>query len=87
MYVIPHISDYIVIHVIVKGYVFEFIGLGRTKNRIVLCEWCLDWFEFVAIEKNLITHENVMNKVQWEGIKICVVFGGTRILSQGIGSL
>ena len=36
MSVHPHISDEIVMRVLVKGSVFEFIGLGRTNNGIVL---------------------------------------------------
>ena len=27
-------------------------------------------------------HENVMKKVQWDGIKLCAIFGGTIIFSQ-----
>ena len=37
-YVRPHILDDVVMHVVVKGYVFEFIGLGSMNNWIVLCE-------------------------------------------------
>ena len=45
----PHISDDIVLHVVVNGDLFELIGLGRTKNGILLCELRQDWFEFVAM--------------------------------------
>ena len=38
------------------------------------------WSEFVVMYKTLISHVNVMKKVQWEGIKLCAIFGGTRIL-------
>ena len=34
----PRIFDDVVIHEVVKGDVFEFIGRGRTKNWMVLCE-------------------------------------------------
>ena len=34
----PRISNYIVMHVVVKGDVFEFIGRVITKNGILLCE-------------------------------------------------
>ena len=36
-FVHPQISYDVVIHSVVKGGVFEFIGRGRTKNRIVFC--------------------------------------------------
>ena len=44
MSVHPSISDVVVIHVLFKGGVFEFIGSRRTKNRMVLCETHPDWF-------------------------------------------
>ena len=37
-YLLPHISDDAVMHVVVKGDVFEFTGCGLTNNGIVLCE-------------------------------------------------
>ena len=40
----PRISDDVVIHVLVKGDIFYFIGCGRTENWIVLCESHQDWF-------------------------------------------
>ena len=73
--VIPLILDDVVMHVVVKGGVFEFIGLGRKKNWIVLCELRQDWFDFVAMYKTLMTDENAMKKVQWEGIELCEIFG------------
>ena len=82
----PHILDYIVMHEVVKGGVFEFIGLGRKKNWIVLCELRQDWFDFVAMYKTLMTDENAMKKVRWEGIKLCEIFGGARIFSRESGS-
>ena len=36
--VCPHIFDEAIIHEVVKGDVFEFIGRGLTKNCMVLCE-------------------------------------------------
>ena len=40
----PHIFDDAVIHKLVKGDVFKFVGLGRMKNWIVFCESREDWF-------------------------------------------
>ena len=37
-YVRPHILDDVVMHVAVKGDLFEIVGLGRMNNWIVLCE-------------------------------------------------
>ena len=31
-------------------------------------------------------YANVMKKVLWEGIKLCAIFGGTRLFSRAIGS-
>ena len=42
--VCPRILDDIVMHVLVKGDVFEFIVRGLTKNSIVLCESFQEWF-------------------------------------------
>ena len=39
----------VVMNIVAKGGVFEFIGLRRTKNGIVLFESYQDWFEFFAI--------------------------------------
>ena len=36
----PHISDDIVMHVVVKGKVFEFIGRGIMENGILLINFC-----------------------------------------------
>ena len=38
------ILDDVVMHEVVKGGVFEFIGFVRMKNWIVLCEFRHDWF-------------------------------------------
>ena len=43
-YVLPHIFDVVVMHVLVKEYVFGFIGRRCTKNWIVLCDSHQDWF-------------------------------------------
>ena len=47
--VCPHVYDDIVMHVIVRGDVFEFICCGRTKNGIMFCESFQDWFDIVAM--------------------------------------
>ena len=39
VYVHPHIYDVVVMYVVVKGGVFEFIGRRHTKNWMVLCDW------------------------------------------------
>ena len=49
MSVLPHILDDIVMHVIAKGDIFQFIGHGYTNTGIVLCESRQYWFEFVAM--------------------------------------
>ena len=36
--VFPHILYDSIMHVVVKGDAFEFIGLGRKNNGIVLCD-------------------------------------------------
>ena len=69
-----HGSDDVVIHAIVKGNLFNFIGLGGMKNRIVLCELRQDWFGFFAVYQTLIPHVNFMKKIRWEGIKLCEMF-------------
>ena len=71
--VCPHISDDVVMHVVVKGEVFEFIRLRRTKNSIVLCESRQDWFEFVVMYKTRMPHANFLKKLQWEGIQLCEI--------------
>ena len=47
--VCPHISDDVSMHVVVKGGIFEFIGLGRTKNRIMMCELRQYWFHNILM--------------------------------------
>ena len=54
----PCISDDVTMHEVVKGDAFKFLGLGRTKNWIVLCESRQDWVEFVAMYKTCMTHAN-----------------------------
>ena len=51
-YVPPHVSYDAVLRVLVKGGVINFIGIGETKNYIVLCELCLEWFDVVAMYKS-----------------------------------
>ena len=38
VYVLPCVFDDAVMHEAVKGIIFDFIGLGHTKNCILLCE-------------------------------------------------
>ena len=40
----PNMIDNVIMHEVVKGDVFEFIGIGSTKNWVVLCESRQDWF-------------------------------------------
>ena len=84
-YVRPCIFDDVIMHEVFKGGVFQFIGVGRTKYGIVLCESPQDWFEVVVIYKTLMTHANFIKKVQWEGIEQCEIFGGTRLFSPQSG--
>ena len=42
-YVFPHIFDVLIIRVVVKGIIFEFIGRRRTNNWMVLCESHQEW--------------------------------------------
>ena len=42
VYFLPHISDGVVMHAIVKGGIFEFICCVHTKNGIVFCEFHQD---------------------------------------------
>ena len=66
--VCPHVSDDVVMHVIFKEDVFEFICCGRTKNRIVFCESLQDWFKFIAVFKPWVPCVNLTKKVRWGGI-------------------
>ena len=45
----------------------------------MFCESRQDWFGFIVMYKSKIPCVNVMNKIQWEGIKQCVIFGRTSI--------
>ena len=49
VYVRQHVSDDVVMYVIVKGDLNEFICCGRTTNGIVFCESRQDWFEFFVM--------------------------------------
>ena len=42
--VLPRIFDDIIMHEVFKGDVFYFVGIGHTKNYIVLCELRQDWY-------------------------------------------
>ena len=79
-YVRPHISDVVIMYVLVKGDVFKFIVRIRTKKWMVLCDSHQDWFYFVAMHKTRIPHANVMKKFRWERIQLCDFFAGTRLL-------
>ena len=72
-------------HVLVKGEVLEFIGLGNINTSIVLCELRQDCSYFVMMVKTRMPHANVMKKVQWEEIQLCAIFGGTIIFSRASG--
>ena len=50
--VCPHISDDVVMNVVVKGDVFKFIGHICTKNVIVLFDSCQYWFDSLVMYKN-----------------------------------
>ena len=84
--VCPFIPYNIVMYVVVKGDVFEFILLGSKNNGIVLCDLRQEWFDIVAMYKTRIPNANAMKKVRWEGIKLCEIFGGARIFSRESGS-
>ena len=44
--------------------------MSRAKTGLV----------FFSMLKTRMPHSNIMNKVQWEGIEMCEMFGGTRLL-------
>ena len=69
----PRISYDIIIQLVVEGGVLEFIELGKNKNYIVLRESRQYWFEVVVMYKTQVPRVNDMKKVQWEGIKLCVM--------------
>ena len=75
MSVRPYVSDDFVMHAVFKGGALEFIGLGGTKNWIVLFESLQDWFEVVIMYYTWMPSFNGMNKVRWEIIKLCAIFG------------
>ena len=77
----PSKFEYVVVHEVVKGDLFEFLGLGCTNNWILLCELHQDWFYFIAIYKTCMSNENVMKKVRWNGIQLCAIFVGTGLFS------
>ena len=54
--VLPQIFDVFIIIVVFKGYVFEVIGSGRTKN----CIPHKYWFQLVAMYKTRMPYINVM---------------------------
>ena len=77
--VLPCIYDGIVMHVIAKVGVFDFVWLGRTSNWIIICELREDWFDFIVVYYYQIPCVNVMNNIWWVGIKQCVIFGKTSL--------
>ena len=82
----PHIFYVVIMCVFVKGGIFEFIGHRCTKNWMMFCDSHQDWFYFVAMYNTQIPHVNLTKKFRWEGIKLCAIFGGTRLFSQESGS-
>ena len=62
------IYDDVVMNVVVKGDVFEFICRQHTKTEIVFCVSCQDWFEFIVIYKAQMQRVNITKKIRWEGI-------------------
>ena len=64
----PRVSYDGVIHLIVKGGIFEFICHGRTKNGILFCESLQNWCECIEIYNTQMPLVNVTKKLQWEGI-------------------
>ena len=77
--VCPHIVDDVIMHEVVKGGLYELIGIGHTKNLVLLCELHQYLFEFVAMYKIRVLHVKFMKEVRWEGIQLCENFGVTRI--------
>ena len=82
----PRIFDDVVILEVVKGGVFSFIGRGRTKGWMLLCESNQYWFQFFSMLKTRMPHSNIMKKFQCEVIQLCEIFGGTIISSWASGS-
>ena len=70
----PLIFDVVVMRVVVKGDVFEFIGHRLTNNWMVFYESHQDWFYFVAMYTTHMPHINVMKKLRWERIQMCELF-------------
>ena len=62
-FVRPHISDDVLTNEVVKGDVFEFVGLGHKRNWILLCDSQYDWFYFVVMYKIHMPHANDTKKV------------------------
>ena len=73
----PHKFDVVVMSLVVKGEVFQFIGRGLTKNYMVFCELHQDQFYCVAMYKTRMLYINVMNNFKWEEIQLCPIFVGT----------
>ena len=84
--VCPRISDDVVMHVVVKGGVFEFIGLVVTKNGVVLCVSIQDYFDFFAMYKTRMPYSNIMKKFRWEVIKLCEILEEQDLLVRKLGS-
>ena len=80
--VCTHKSDNVVMHAVAEGGIFEFIGRGHMKKGIFLCDLRQDWFEFVTMYKNQMTHVNVIKNILWEVIELCAIFGRKRLFSQ-----
>ena len=79
-YVRPHVSYEVVMCVLFKGGVLEFIGSLGTNSWVVLRESLQNWFKVVAMYYTQMPRINGMKKVRWEGIKLCEKFGLTILL-------
>ena len=74
VYVRPHIFDDVVMHEVVKGGIFKFIGRICTNNCMVFCELHQDWFYFFSVYKTRMSNENVVKKFLWEVTQLCAIF-------------
>ena len=63
----------VIMNIVAKGDILEFIVIGGTNNWVVLLESRQYWFEVVVMYKTQMPRVNDMKKVQWEGIKLCVM--------------
>ena len=71
----PRVLYDVIMNILAKGDILEFIVIGGTNNWVVLLESRQYWFEVVVMYKTLIPCSNGMNKFQWVVIKLCAIFG------------